>query len=175
MKKILSVIALATIIAVAISSCNNRPPFERLAAAVDSLNAQYEAIHGTTEKAITYDQWENVVHFNTEFPVVIEQEVFEPIAANIKERFLKNLVTDNESDIATQIIEAKANVIINIHGINDTSYEVLITNNEIVAANDAAHMDAVIEEQPAEEQPETLSQEQIEQELLEGNAPSIGE
>ena len=180
MKKILRVLILAGAIAVSFSSCDNRPPYVRLAAAIDSLNAQYESLHNTSEKFITYEKWENVVHFNTEFPVVIEPEVFEPVAANLKERFLSNLVTDDEFGIATEIIDARANIVIDIHGLNDTKYEVLIVTNEIIAAFDATHPtdegDIADEDTSVEEEnPDTLNAAQVEQELLEGNAPSIGE
>ena len=175
MKKIFGFIALVVALAATFSSCDNRPPYVRLAAAIDSLNAQYEQVNNTKDKYITYEKWENVVHFHIDYPAVIEAEVFEPIAANIKENFLRVLVTDDEFGIATEIIDAKSNIVIDIHGLNDTKYEVLIVTNEIIAAFDAAHP-AVEEEEPAGDEGEpadTLSPEQIEQELLEGNVPSI--
>lgn len=173
MRKIFSIIALAAIVAISFSSCDNRPPYIRLAAAIDSLNTRYEQMNNTKEKYITYEKWENVVHFHVDYPVVIEPDVFEPIAANIRETFLRDLVTGDEYGIATEIIDAKSNVVIDIHGMNDTKYEVLIVTNEIIAAYDAAHP-AVEESEPAvEEAPEQLDSAQIEQELLEGNAPSI--
>lgn len=175
MKKILSVIALAILVAVSFTSCDNRPPYIRLAAAIDSINARYEEQHNTKDKYITYNKWENEVVFHEEYPGVIEQEVFEPIAANMREMFLSNLVSEDEYGIATEIIDAKSNIILYIRGLNDTKYEVLIVTNDIIAAYDAARAAEEAREEPAEEAVDSLSPEQIEHELLEGNIPSIEE
>lgn len=180
MKKIiLLLIAAFAVCAVSLTSCDNKPPFVRLAAAIDSINAQYERTHDTSDKVVTYEKWENVVHFHISFPGVIDRDAFEPIAANIKERFVENLVTDDEFGIATEILDAKANVIIDIEGMNDTKYEVLIVTNEIAEAYDAARAveneENLIEKarEARDEAIDTLDAAQIEHELLEGNAPSI--
>ena len=175
MKKILSVIALALAIAVSFTSCDNRPPYMRLAAAIDSLNNQYQESHpDVKEPLITYEKWENQVHFNVDFPGVIEEEAFEPIANNIRERFLLQLVTDDEFYIATEIIDAKSNIVLDIHGLEDTKYEVLIVTNEIIDAFNAVHP-AEGTEPEIEEPVDTLSQGEIEHELLEGNIQSVEE
>lgn len=182
MKKIiLLLIAAFGICALTFTSCDNKPPFVRLAAAIDSINNQYEEAHGTKDKFITYEKWENVVHFHIDFPGVIDRDAFEPIAANMKEMFLDQLVKDNEFGIVTEMMDAKSNMMLDFKGLNDTSYEVLIVANEIMAAYDAAQAakseEKLIEEaiERHEEAIDTLNQAQIEQELLEGNAPSIAE
>ena len=169
MRKILSILAAAVIIAASLTGCDNKPPYVRLAAAIDSLNSQYGQAHNTSEEYITYEKWENVVHFNVDFPAVIDREAFEPVAANIKERFLDQLVADDEFGIATEIIDAKSNIVIDIHGLNDTSYEVLIVTNEVIEAYDRIHAEAEADVEPVD----TLTPAEVEQELLEGNAPSI--
>ena len=165
---------------VTLISCDNKPPYLRLAAAIDSLNAQYDRTHDTKDKFITYEKWENQVHFHIEVPVVIDNDAFEAQAENIKQRFLENLVTDDEFGIATEILDAKANIVIEIQGLNDTKYDVLIVTNEITEAYDAARevqteeelLDRAEAERIASEV-DTLSPAEVEQELLEGNAPSI--
>lgn len=173
MKKILSIIAVALVFALSFSSCDNRPPYVRLAAAIDSLNAQYQEEHNTDAKLITYDKWENELHFHTDFPGVIDSDAFEPIAENIKELFLESLVTDNEFGIATEILDAKANVVIDIKGLNDTSYEILIVTNEITAAYDKAREAEANLDESAEENPYDLSPEQVQHELEEGNVTTV--
>ena len=174
MKKIFSIIILAVAVAVAFSSCDNRPPFVRLAAAIDSINAQYQQEHATKDKYITYDKWENELHFHVDFPGVIDADAFEPIAENIRTRFLDELVTVDAFGVATEILDAKANVVLDIKGLNDTSYEILLVTNDIRAAYDAAREAEAVREEAPEADPYDLDQEQIEHELLEGNAPSIG-
>lgn len=181
MKKVLSIFTVAfALLTILLSGCNNKPSFERLAAAVDSVNNENvlpsaEFVATQDHKAVTYDQWENVVTFNTSFPVVIEPDVFEPIANNVKERILTEIVKTNYFGIVNEIIDAKANILIDIHGLNDTKYEVMVPYDEIVAAFEAdSHAEAFGLPMDNEEQSDSLTPAQIEHELLEGNAPSIG-
>lgn len=179
MKKIfLLIVAAFAVCAVSLTSCNNKPPFVRLAAAIDSLNVKY----GTDERSVSYEEWENVVNFHKTYPGVIDGDAFAPIAANIRERLLENLVVNNEYGIVTEIIDAHANVRIDIEGLNNTKYVVEIENKEISEAYDAAKVAEkehnILEDRAnevAQEGVEPLSEGQIEQELLEGNAPSIAE
>lgn len=175
MKKILSLIAAIAVAAVVFTGCNNKPPFVKLAAAIDSINAQYEQAYGTKDKYVTYEKWENEVHFHIEFPGVIDRDAFEPIAANIKSRFLESLAVEDPFGLATEILDAKANVILNINGLNDTSYQVLIVTNEISAAVEQAHTPEGRLEAEQIEEVDTLTPAEVEHELLEGNAPGIGE
>lgn len=181
MKKIfLLLIAAFAVCAISLTSCKNKPPYMRLEAAVDSLNAQYQSSHPEGDDLISYEKWENVVHFHFKFPGIIDRDAFEPIANNIKELFVENLVSDDEFGICTEILNAHSNVVIDIEGLNDTTYEVLITNDEIAQAResylDVKNQEQLIDQAEADREQaeiENVTPAEIEHELLEGNAPSV--
>lgn len=171
MKKIFGFLAVALMLAISFSSCNNKPGFVKLAEMVDSINARIKAEHNIDVDLIEYDQWENKLTFEYPYEAVIDPDAFEPIASNIKENFIHYLVVDDEDGLAEEIVKTNANVVIDIEGLNDTSYEVLIESNEIAEAIEKA---STLEPAVAEPEPvDTLSQAEIEHELLEGNIPSI--
>lgn len=172
MKKIFSIIILFAAIAACFTGCNNKPPFVRLAEAVDSLNTQFCLEHNTEEKLIDYDKFENRVNFNLPVPMRIDDEAFAPIAEHIKQNFLLGFVTDNEFNIATEAIDAKANVVICLHGEEDTTYEILITTNELEEAYKALHPDASGSE-PAPETAEEADLQQEQRELTEGDVTTV--
>lgn len=172
MKKILSILAVALLIAVSFVGCNNKPAFVRLEAAVDSLNAQYDRQHNTDEKLITYDQWENVVHFHFPFPARIEENVFEPVAEHIKQNFLLQFLTDDEFGLATEVMDAKANVVIKIEGQDETSYEILIPTEEIASAYETLHADANGSE-PVAATAEDADLQEEQHELTEGDVTTL--
>lgn len=169
MKKILSIFVLSLVIAVSFTGCNNKPPFVRLADAIDSLNVQYQREHNTDENAISYDQFENVIHFNYSYPTRIEDDVFGPIAEHIKQLFLIKFITDNEFDIATEAINAKSNIIIDFRGEDNTSYEILIENNELVEAYEALHNQS----NATDVTPEAAELQEEQHELMDGNVTTV--
>lgn len=168
MKKILSILAVLAVIAVSITGCNNKPPFVRLAEAVDSLNVQYQQLHNTTENLISYDKFENRVNFHFSIPERIDEDSFGPIAEHIKQLFLIQFVTDNEFGVVTEAIDAHADVVVNLEGVDDTKYEILITTDEITEAYEALNP-GVDGKLPEPTTPEQVELQQEQQQLTEGN------
>lgn len=175
MKKILSIILIAIAISVSFTSCDNKPPFVRLANAIDSLNMEHEQITGSKEKLITYDKWENELTFHQTYSGHIDSDVFGPIAEHEKEVFLLNLCEDRY-DIASEILDAHANVVLKITGDQGGEYEVLIVTNEIAAAYDALHNEEntpLTEGADNEYQAEDEQLEQARDEIMETNLTPV--
>ena len=114
------------------------------------------------------------MRFNVEYPARIESDVFGPVAEHLKQLFLIQFVTDNEFDIATEVMAAKANLLIDIQGAEDTSYEILIENNEIVEAYEALSAGATDDDTEATT-PEAIELQQEQHELMEGDVTTVGE
>ena len=172
MKKIFGIAALMAIFALVFSSCDNKPPYVRLAAAIDSINAQYNLSHDTDQNLVTYERFDNVVTFHFDYPERIEEDVFSPIAEHIKQNFLLQFITDDEFGVATEVIDAHSNVVIALKGLDDTKFDILIVNNEIVEAYEALHAAAGSPEAPAET-PEGAELQEEQRELLEGNVTTL--
>lgn len=174
MKKIFSIIIPIFIVAIIFSGCNNKPPFVRLAAAIDSVNMQNTELTGSDEKLISYDKWENQLKYHINYPGHVESDVFEPIAEHFKQLFLIQLISENPFGLATEILDAKADVVLEIKGERGGSYEVLITTDEIKEASDAFNATPeVADEQaePAADDEASLPEEQ--RELMEGNVTTV--
>lgn len=144
MKRILPAIAVAAICAAAFTGCNNKPPFEKLNAAVDSVNIEMQAERLTwcDSVSVKYDEITNTVKYTFVVPGMVDKDMVAEGASVFEDAFIEgNLVQHNRYGIGTEIVDANANVLITLRGQKGGEFEMLIENSRIADSYKAAHAD----------------------------------
>lgn len=131
MKKILGIIALATLSAASFTACNNRPPFEQLKATVDSANV---AVHRqplpmTDSCAIKYDEITNTVKYLYYSQDSIDASRIDPVIEDMKTQFITSIIA-NDPSMTRELLAAKANVMLEMCGSHNTKFELMVENSD---------------------------------------------
>ena len=145
MKRILLAIAVAAACATPFTGCKNQPSFVKLAAAVDSteMALQSEPATWCESSAVQYDEVTNAVKYTFVLPGKLDKEQFEAGAATFEDLFVaQNFVLSDRYDLGKEIVDAKANVLVEIRGAEGGEFEILIENAKIAEAYNAAHADS---------------------------------
>ena len=139
MKRILGIIALAIAVGLAFTGCNNRPPFEKLAASVDSLNTYYTdapMLHNDSTR-VTYDEITNTVEFHMYAQGYIDKAQLEAVSDRMADSFTDEMVRVNRFNFGKELLAAKANVLLDFKGSAGGEYQLLIENKAFQAQEDA--------------------------------------
>lgn len=141
MKSILGVIALAIAVATSFTACNNQPPFAKLTAAVDSVNMsmQQHPTQWCDSANVVYDQATNAVKYTFYLPGQIDKDQMAQGAELFESGFLAALAQNPEYNITGEIVDAKANVLLDFKGAQGGEYEILLDNAKVADAFYAAH------------------------------------
>lgn len=133
MKKILGIIALGALSAAVFTSCGNKPPFEKLIASVDSANAVLRAnpLPLTDSCGIKYNKITNTVEYWYNSRDSIEPTRIDSVAEDMQTQFMLSVIT-NYPSITQNILDANANILMQMNGSHDTKYELEIENSEFV-------------------------------------------
>lgn len=145
MKKILTLIAIASIGAAAVlTGCNNKPPFERLAEAVDSVNTYFAAQPEQTAPGakLIYDQVTNTLKINYQLPSAEVASFFQDNAGVAEDILLKDVLPEAPFELLERLVDAKANVMIVYDWKPDGHSEYLIETDRVKDALKAAQQDA---------------------------------
>ena len=154
MKRILGIIALALVMGMAFVGCNNRPPFEKLAAAVDSMNTELmmAPIGGAASASVKYDEITNTVKYTLNVPGIVDKATMDEAADRLADSFVEQMALFN-GNLFDEIVAAKANVLLDFEGSMEGKYELLIENKAFAALTrqqPAEAEQAAEAEQPAE-------------------------
>ena len=143
MKRILGAIALAIAVAASFTACNNQPPFAKLVAAVDSTNVamQQHPTDWCDSASVAYDQVTNAVKYTFVLPGQIDKDQMAQGAELFETSFLAALAQNAEYNLTAEIVDAKANVLLNFKGAQGGEYEILLDNAKVADAFHAAHPD----------------------------------
>lgn len=141
MKRILGAIAIAIAVAASFSACNNQPPFAKLISAVDSTNValQHHPTQWCDSATVTYDQITNAVKYSFYMPGQIDKDQMAQGAELFETGFLAALAQNTEYNLTAEIVDAKANVLLDFKGAQGGEYEILLDNAKVADAYYAAH------------------------------------
>lgn len=130
MKKILGIIALASLSAACFTACNDKPQSENLKAAVDSLNmaVRQQGIPMIDSCVITYDEATNTVKYLYYNNDSIDVSRIEPVADDMKLQFVTSVIANNHS-LTKGLLEAKAKLMMGLYGSHDTKYEIMVDDS----------------------------------------------
>ena len=136
MKRFSGIIAIAVVIIATLAGCNNKPPFVRLAAAVDSCNVamQQNMPPFATSATVSYDEVTNAVKYEFTVPGEVDKEMFGASAPMLQSQFVDIIAQSNDFNIAGLITEAKSNMLLDFKGSEGGEYEIMVENPTIAAA-----------------------------------------
>lgn len=142
MKKILGLMVIALVLGIATVGCNNKPPFVKLQAAVDSLNTEMQSTPSAYADscAISYDELTNTVKYTMVVDTVNHEE-FQAVAPGLEDAFIGQLAGSDEYGLAKEIADAKANVLVEIVGKRGGKFEMMVETATFVGAYKALHPD----------------------------------
>lgn len=140
MKKLLSLIAVIAIGAAVFTGCNNKPPFVRLAEAVDSVNAYYAAQPEQTAPAakLVYDEVTNTLKINYQLPSADAAAFFTENIGIAEDLLLKDVLPEAPYELMKRLVDAESNVMIVYEWKPDGHSEYMITADRVKAAAKAA-------------------------------------
>lgn len=131
MKKILSIIAIAALGAASFTACNNKPPYEKLITAVDSLNTvvhSYE-LPMTDSCAIKYDELTNTVKYLYYCKDSIDSNRLDSVIDDMQQQFLLSIIT-GDPNMTHNLLDAKANILMQMNGRDNTKFEIMTENDQ---------------------------------------------
>lgn len=129
MKKILGILAAVAILGSLGTGCNNKPPYARLAAAVDSART---AMAGAPTQfadsaTVNFDELTNTVKYSLYLPGEVNKDIMDAAADQLEATFVHNLITE-DPNMTNCILNDNANIVISFHGADKSSYEIMIEN-----------------------------------------------
>lgn len=138
MKSILKFFMLPLIAAAIFSGCNNKPPFERLMLAVDSVNAFYQnqPEMSSADARLVYDQVTNTVKFNYELPSAEAAEFYKDNVDVTENILLNSYLPQAPCNLFKEIVDAQANIMIVYDWGKDGHSEYLITSDRVKKSYD---------------------------------------
>ncbi|MDO4320161.1 MAG: hypothetical protein Q4C34_06245 [Bacteroidales bacterium] len=133
MRMIIRLFALPIVVAAIFSGCNNKPPFERLILAVDSVNAFYKGQPEMTapDAQLVYDQVTNTVKFNYELPSAEVAEFYKDNIGVSEDILLSDVLPEAPCGLYKEIVDAEANIMIVYDWGKDGHSEYLITADRV--------------------------------------------
>lgn len=132
MKRILAIITLGAAVAASFTGCNNKPPFERLAASVDSLNTvmQEKPVDYAESTSVRYDEVTNTVKYSFVLPGAVDTAMMSANGAQFEQAFVMANVLGDPS-FGEKLVEADANITVTFEGKEGGKFEYLIENKTI--------------------------------------------
>ncbi|MDE6300230.1 MAG: hypothetical protein K2M19_00755 [Muribaculaceae bacterium] len=142
LKNIFKTTALAAVAAIALAGCNNRAPFERLNAAVDSTQVELAKLNdtGIPSMTVSYDEITNSVVYN----VAIDADLSLPeVEQNFKAQMpvmeagiIQSLLMNDRFGLGKEIICAGADIKLELKGSQGGNLEAVIDNSKVLEAYD---------------------------------------
>ena len=144
MKSIISVIASAALLLCITTACGNKPPFERLEAAVDSVNTYFASQAEMTAPAavLSYDRITNTVKITYDLPSEHIADFFKENIGMAEDILLKDVLPEAPCSLMKEIVDAEAPVMIVYDWKPDGHSEYLIESDRVKEAYKAAGADA---------------------------------
>ncbi len=145
LRNIFKGMALAAVAVIALSACDNKAPFLRLQAAVDSVQVEMaqHPMNGFKSLTINYDELTNTVVYTSELPVDLSDEAtqqqFKAVIPVFESQLVSNLLTANEYNLGNEIICAEANIKLEFKGENGSNLETTVENSTILEAYDQVY------------------------------------
>lgn len=132
MKRILAIIALGAAVAASFTGCNNKPPYERLATAVDSINTvmQQNPIDFADSASVSFDEITNTVKYTFVLPGKVDTAQMAAAGTQFEQAFLMASVL-NDPDFGEKVVEAKSNIAVLFEGNEGGKFEFMIENATI--------------------------------------------
>lgn len=136
MRNFIPLLAVPFVAVSVITGCNNKPPFEKLVAAVDSVNTYYgEQPEMTAPDAnLTYDKITNTVKFNYELPSQAAAEFYQDNIGVTEDIMLNDVLPEAPYSLLAAIVDAEANVMLAYDWKPDGHSEYLITADRVKEA-----------------------------------------
>ncbi len=143
MRRILGSIAIAITAAASFTCCNNRQPFAKLTAAVDSANVAMSRhpIGWCDSCHMTYDQTSNTVNYTIFLPGEIDSLLMDEGKDLMEGSFLAALAQNAEYNLTGEIVDANADVTIEFKGAQGGEYTIPIAGQKVADAFYAANPD----------------------------------
>lgn len=135
--------ALASVAAIALSACNNRAPFQRLQAAVDSTKVEMAQMNadGIPGLTVEYDEVTNTVVYTADVEADLSQpEVQQNFKAQMplmEAAIIQDLLLKDTYGLGKEIICANANIKLELKGTQGGDLEAIIENSSVAEAYDA--------------------------------------
>lgn len=150
MKKLLTLIAVLAVAAAVFTGCNNKPPFVRLAEAVDSVNAFFAAQPEQTAPSakLAYDEITNTLKINYELPSSDAAAFFKENIGYAEDILLKDVLPEAPYQLMQRVVDAKSNLMIVYDWKPDGHMEYLITSDRVKAAAERAEHEAQSGQRP---------------------------
>lgn len=141
MKKILSLIAIFAAVTAILTGCNNKPPFVRLAEAVDSVNAFYAAQPEQTAPGakLVFDEVTNTLKINYTLPSADAAAFFKENIGYAEDILLKDVLPEAPFELMNRIVDAGSSVMIVYDWKPDGHSEYLIAADRVKEAAKTAH------------------------------------
>lgn len=145
LRNIFKSLAMAAVCCATLAGCNNKAPFQRLNAAVDSvqMHMNNNPVDGFKSLSISYDELTNTVVYTSELPADLSnptvKENFQAIIPVMEAELISGLLTQNQYNLGNEIICAEANVKLEFKGEHDSNLETTIENATILEAYDKVH------------------------------------
>lgn len=133
MKKIILAIASAAALLCMVTACGNKPAFERLTAAIDSVNAYYAEQPEMTAPGATlsYDAITNTVKISYKLPSAQVADFFKENIGVAEDILLKDVLPEAPYSLMQTIDEAEASVMIVYDWEPDGHSEYLIGSDRV--------------------------------------------
>lgn len=139
-KTLLSSVAICLALALGSMSCNNKAPFERLHAAVDSvrMEAQQVEMPGVKSIDINLNEVTNCIDYTVEIDADLNQpnvkETFEALAPMMAEQLTYGIVSSNQYDIAHEMVENHTGMLFTFKGTQGGNFELPISAEDFEKA-----------------------------------------
>ena len=132
MKRILAIIVIGAAAAAAFTGCNNKPPFERLAASVDSLNTvmQQKPVDYADSTSVNYDEVTNTVKYTFVLPGAVDTAQMSASGLQFEQAFIMANVL-GDPDFGEKLVDANANIAVTFEGKEGGKFEYMIENKKI--------------------------------------------
>ncbi len=132
MKRILAIITIGAAVAASFTGCNNKPPYERLAASVDSLNTvmQEKPVDYAESTSVSYDEVTNTVKYSFVLPGAVDTARMSAGGAQFEQAFVMANVLGDPA-FGEKLVEANANIAVTFEGKAGGKFEYLIENKSI--------------------------------------------
>lgn len=145
LRNLLKCLGVAAIVSIAATGCNNRAPFERLNAAVDSTQTYFSELRaeGIPTASVKYDELTNTVVYMIEVDADLStpetQQKFKAEMPVMEAGIISGLLTDDTYGLGKEIICADASIKLELKGNQGGNLEAIIENSKVLEAYDAVY------------------------------------